>query len=129
MNRIFILTVAAAVLATSAMQPARADETQREKIKNSMLERKPQLDTLKARGTIGEDNKGYVAVVTGTLTEAEKKVVDAENADRAKVYAAIASRHGSSAIEVGQRRAIKLAEQVSSGEFIMNAEGKWTKKK
>ena len=94
-----------------------------------MLERKPQLDTLKTRGTIGEDNKGYVAVVTGTLTEAEKKVVEAENADRAKVYAAIASRHGSSAIEVGQRRALKLAEQAAVGEFIMNAEGTWTKKK
>ena len=118
-----------AVLCTAfAMQPARGDESGAEKIKNSMLARKPQIDALKATGAIGEDNKGFLAVVSGTLGAADQAVMSAENADRGQVYKAIAAKTGTSSEDVGRRRAIQIAEQAKPGEHVMTAEGKWVKK-
>jgi len=128
MKQEITILMMAVLCTTFALQSARGDETQREKIKNSMLARKPQIDALKAAGAIGEDNKGFLAGVSGALGAADQAVVSAENADRSQVYKAIAAKSGATAEDVGRRRAIQIAEQAKPGEHIMTADGKWVKK-
>ena len=63
-----------------------------------------------------------------TLTEEERKVVEAENQDRKTVYSAIARQQGATVELVGQRRALQIAERAQAGTRIQNAEGKWLTK-
>ena len=128
MKNVLTLILSALILTTIALQPASGDVAQAEQIKNSMLARKPQIETLKNAGKIGEDNKGFLAVVSGALDPAAQKIVNDENSDRTQVYAAIAQFQSTTTALVGSRRAVQLAEQAKSGHFIMNAAGKWVKK-
>ena len=118
MRHTLFALISAIALAFISIQPVHADETRRERIKSDMLARKPALDGLKAKGTIGEDNKGYLGIVSGKLDDASKKAFDAENADRKTVYAAIAQKQGTTAEAVGKRRAKQIAEQAKPGEYI-----------
>lgn len=128
MKQEFTILMMAVLCTAGVMQSALGAESGAEKIKNSMLARKPQIDAWKAAGAIGEDNKGFLAVVSGTLSAADQAVMSAENADRGQVYKAIAARTGTSSEDVGRRRAIQIAEQAKPGEHVMTAEGKWVKK-
>ena len=96
-------------------------------IKANMQKRLPAINALLKRGVVGEGNNGYLAVL-GTLTEEERKVVDAENQDRKTVYSAIARQQGATVELVGQRRALQIAERAQAGTRIQNAEGKWLTK-
>jgi len=58
-------------------------------VKNAMKERQPAIEALWAAGKIGENNKGFVEA-RADLSEGQKKMVQAENADRKIVYQAIA---------------------------------------
>jgi uncharacterized protein YdbL (DUF1318 family) len=97
-------------------------------IKQNMIKRQPAIAALKKQGIVGEDNRGYLAVVSGQLSASDRSVVDAENADRKTVYHAIAQKTGANAEQVGKQRAKRLAEQASSGEFVMDDSGAWKKK-
>lgn len=95
-------------------------------IKARMKNRLPIIVDLKARGVVGENNKGYLEMLKG---QTEKKdVVQAENRDRQSIYEHIAKKTGATADVVGQRRAIQIAEKASPGEWIQDAAGKWYKK-
>ena len=96
-------------------------------IKANMQKRLPAINALLKRGVVGEGNNGYLAVL-GTLTEEERKVVDAEKQDRKTVYSAIARQQGATVELVGQRRALQIAERAQAGTRIQNAEGKWLTK-
>ena len=96
-------------------------------IKANMQKRLPAISALLKRGVVGESNNGYLAVL-GTLTEDERKAVDAENKDRKTVYGAIARQQGVTVELVGQRRALQIAERAQAGTRIQNAEGKWQTK-
>ena len=96
-------------------------------IKANMQKRLPAINALLKRGVVGESNNGYLAVL-GTLTEEERKVVEAENQDRKTVYSAIARQQGATVELVGQRRALQIAERAQAGTRIQNAEGKWQTK-
>ena len=100
----------------------------RDEIQSRMIARKGQIDSIKDKGIIGENNKGYLAVVTGSLEGGDKRAVDAENADRATVYTTIAEKEGTTADHVGRRRAKQLAAQAKSGHYIMDDAGNWKKK-
>ena len=128
MKQEFTILMLAVLCMAGVMQPALGAESGADKIKNSMLARKPQIDALKGSGAIGEDNKGFLAGVSGALSAADQATVSAENADRGQVYKAIAAKSGATAEDVGRRRAIQIAEQAKPGETIMNAAGKWVKK-
>ena len=95
-------------------------------IKERMVARLPAIKALKAQGVVGENNLGYLQYL-GAATP-QKDVVDAENADRKKVYEAIAARQGVSAVTVGQRRAIQIVDLAGSGEYLQNTAGKWYRK-
>ena len=128
MKNAFVLILSALIFTTFAVQPVSGAVSQADQIKNSMLARKPQIESLKNAGKIGEDNKGFLAAVSGGLDGAAQKIVNDENSDRTQVYAAIAKNQGTTTALVGSRRAAQLAEQATSGQFIMNAAGKWVKK-
>lgn len=117
---------AAAALAVAAC-PMSVQAGELDTVKASMAQRKSQIDGLKANGTVGENNKGYLTVL-GQPGAADKAAIDAENADRAKVYAAIAGETGSTAADVGTRRAQKIAEIAPAGTKIQDAAGAWKTK-
>lgn len=95
-------------------------------IKTRMLERLPQIKELKVNGIVGENNRGYLEFI-GEKKEGDD-VVAAENADRRRVYEAIARREGVSVDIVGQRRALQIAEAAEKGEYLQDAQGKWYQK-
>lgn len=121
------IRLAAAVLgilasATAIIPELRADDG----IKARMEARLNQISTLKTKGIVGEDNKGYLSFV-GSSREGQS-IVDAENADRKAVYTKIAKEQGISAESVGKLRARKNAERASVGEYFQNDAGKWVRK-
>lgn len=96
-------------------------------IKDRMLARLPEINTLKAKGVLGENNKGYLEFVGGKQEKAA--LVVSENDDRRQVYDTIAKQQGTSPDLVGQRRARQIAEGVGSGVWVQAADGLWQQKK
>lgn len=92
-------------------------------IKARMIERLPVIKVLKVKGMVGENNQGYLEFL-GSGKDQED-VVNAENADRGRVYKAIAKQQGTTPEVVGRRRALQIAEKATSGEWIQNESGKW----
>ena len=97
-------------------------------IQNRMKERVSSINAMKQSGKIGEDNKGYIGVVSDSLSDSEKSTLNSENSDRKSVYAAIAKKQNSTTELVGMRRAIQNAERAKKGEYIMDKDGAWKKK-
>jgi uncharacterized protein YdbL (DUF1318 family) len=95
-------------------------------IKARMKNRLPVIKELKAKGIVGEDNKGNLKFVGEKQANAD--VVAAENKDRKTVYEAIAKQQGSTAELVGKRRALQLAKKANKGEWVQDANGKWLQK-
>ncbi|OGV38650.1 MAG: hypothetical protein A2020_03760 [Lentisphaerae bacterium GWF2_45_14] len=95
-------------------------------IKARMDKRLSQIKVLKVKGVVGENNKGFLEFVGGSKDGAD--IVEAENSDRAKIYAAIAKKQATSAELVGKHRAAKLATLAVRGEWIQDSSGKWMKK-
>jgi hypothetical protein len=98
-----------------------------EDIKSRMKSRLPTIKALKAKGVIGENNKGYLAFLGSEITK--KDVVDAENNDRRKIYTAIAKQQKTTADVVGSRRSKKIATNAKPGEWIQKENGEWYQKK
>ena len=98
-----------------------------ESLKARMKARLPIIAELKAKGVVGENVKGYLQFV-GEMKEKED-VVEAENNDRRKVYAAIAKQQGTTAELVGKRRALQIAKKAKAGEWLQDQSGKWYQKK
>lgn len=95
-------------------------------IKDRMLSRLPVINELKAKGLVGENNKGFLEFRTGEQPKAD--VIQAENQDRGEVYKAIAKRQDTSAEFVGQTRAAQIAGNESPGVWIQSSDGSWAKK-
>ena len=96
-------------------------------IKARMKARLPIIAELKAKGIVGENAKGLLQFV-GQKQE-KKDVVAAENADRKKVYAAIAKQQGTTAKLVAERRALQIAKKAKAGTWLKGQNGKWHQKK
>lgn len=128
MKRLFTILCSSLILSSLAMPFEVAFASDAATIKNAMLARKATIDALKQSGKVGEDNKGYLAPVSGGLAGSDAATVNAENADRAKVYEAIAKKQGTTAALVGQRRAVQLAAQAKPGEYVQGADRSWKKK-
>jgi uncharacterized protein YdbL (DUF1318 family) len=95
-------------------------------IKARMKKRLPEIKALKAKGIVGENNKGFLQFVGGEKAGAD--VVAAENKDRRTVYEAIAKQQGTTPELVGQRRALQIAKKARSGEWVQDAGGQWLQK-
>ena len=96
-------------------------------IKTRMKSRLPAILELKAKGIVGENNKGYLEFIGGKKEKAD--VVAAENEDRQTVYAAIAKQQGTTAELVGKRRALQISQKAEPGDWLQDASGKWYQKK
>ncbi|WP_415908241.1 YdbL family protein [Oleiharenicola sp. Vm1] len=113
------LALCALTLTVSAAESAAA-------IRQRMEQRLPQLDDLKARGAIGENNRGFVEV-RAAAGNAAALVAD-ENRDREAVYALIAQQTGATAESVGRARAKQIAANARSGVWVQDEGGAWKKK-
>lgn len=118
--RIFAACLAlCALTATVSAQSAAA-------IRQRMEQRLPQLDALKAKGAIGENNRGFVEVREAAGNAAS--LVSDENRDRESVYALIAQQTGATADSVGRARAKQIASSARSGVWVQDESGAWKKK-
>ena len=95
-------------------------------IKQRMIDRLPVVKSLKDKGIVGENNKGYLEFIGKKKEQAD--VVEAENKDRRLVYEAIAKQQSTTAELVGKHRAVQIAEKAQAGEWLQDANGKWYKK-
>jgi uncharacterized protein YdbL (DUF1318 family) len=95
-------------------------------VKARIAQRLPKIDELKAKGAVGENNRGFVEVRGGSAEAGP--VVSAENADRETVYAAIAKQTGASAEQVGHSRAKQIAGNSASGVWVQREDGTWYQK-
>ena len=96
-------------------------------IKERLAKRLPAINKMKEALIIGEDNKGYLAV-KGEITESDKKIVDAENADRKKIYEMLAKKTKASVEKIQTRRAAQIAEKSKKGIWLQKPDGTWYKK-
>lgn len=96
-------------------------------IRARMEQRLPSVGSAKDKGVAGENNRGYLEA-RGAPSAGDQQVIQAENADRRQVYAAIAAETGSSADEVGRKRAAQLADLARPGHWVQGADGSWKRK-
>jgi uncharacterized protein YdbL (DUF1318 family) len=94
--------------------------------KGRMRERVPAIDRLKLAEAVGETNRGYLEVRKAEGNAGA--VVEAENKDRAEVFADTAARTGSSADAVGRAFARQIAAASAPGVWLQREDGSWYKK-
>ena len=95
-------------------------------IKERMKLRLPAIAELKAKGIIGENNKGYLGFVTGS--KAKKALIEEENKDRKKIYIYFAKQQKTTLDTVEKVQAKRKANRVHPGEFFQKPGGTWVKK-
>ena len=95
-------------------------------LKARMKARLPEINQLKSSGVVGERSDGLLAFVTGVSKKAA--LVNGENSDRKKVYAAIAKQQGTTVEVVGKRRALQIFQKAKPGTWLYNAQRSWFKK-
>ena len=121
-NRIFAITISL-LLVSFLFSSASAFG---EDIKARMKARRPIIAELKAKGIVGENSKGLLQFMGQNKERAD--VVNAENVDREKVYAAIAKQQGTPAELVGKRRALQIAKKAKPGTWLQDQNEKWYQK-
>jgi len=121
-RRLFALcAVLGALFTTTAVFAESAGD-----IRARMVQRLAQVDDLKAKGAIGENNRGLLEVREGGGNAAS--IVADENRDREAVYALIAKETGASADSVGRARAKQIAASSKAGVWVQDETGAWRKK-
>jgi uncharacterized protein YdbL (DUF1318 family) len=118
------LVLAFSLLVGFATLAAAADDLNA--IKGRMEQRLPQLDALKAKGLVGENNRGMMELRGGDVDAGD--AVAAENRDRGMVYAEIAKQTRTSVEQVARHRARQIAEGSAAGVWLQKDDGTWYKK-
>jgi uncharacterized protein YdbL (DUF1318 family) len=89
----------------------------------------PAIDQAKVAGIIGERADGYLAFVDPSKADADlRRQVDDINAKRRDVYTQLAQQQGATIAVVGALTAEKLIANTPSGQYVMGANGTWTRK-
>jgi uncharacterized protein YdbL (DUF1318 family) len=104
-----------------------ATDARLKELRDRFKQRYAQIAALKKQGVIGETYEGYVDFVKDKPSDA-KELVDQENADRKELYKLLAEKEGTTPEKVAERNAKRNFEKASAGEFLKDADGKWTKK-
>jgi uncharacterized protein YdbL (DUF1318 family) len=104
-------------------------------IVDSRARRLPEIERYKSAGIIGENNRGDLEILKPyhdpTKLERLELVVEGENADRERLYVALAAGSGGgpdALVEVRESYAELLRESARRGEWIQLPDGKWKKK-
>ncbi len=116
----FIIAVAVTALLSGVLNSQAAS------IKERMLARIPAINALKDKGTIGENNQGYLELRTSD--KSAQTLIMEENKDRKSVYGAIAQKQQVDIALVGQRRAKQISDIGSRGHWFQKPDGTWYKK-
>ena len=114
---VFLITLVAPVIVTSAQDL--------NSVRSQMAQRLPKIDEMKANGSVGENNKGFLEA---RGSGADQAIIAAENNDRSTVYAALAEQTNTSAAQVGRVRARQIAEQSRPGVWLQDSKGEWRRK-
>lgn len=121
-RRLFLFCLACATLAVAPTVFAQnAGE-----LRQRMAQRLSQVDDLKAKGAVGENNRGLLEVRDGGGNAAA--IVADENRDREAVYALIAKDTGATPDSVGRARAKQIAAASRAGVWVQDESGEWKKK-
>ena len=120
-SKLLLLVAAFALLSLSAFGQSAAE------LRDHMAARLSAIDDLKAKGAIGENNRGMVEVRDASAANASSVVSD-ENRDREAVYAIIAKETGASTDSVARARAKQIAANSRSGVWVQDESGQWKKK-
>ncbi len=95
-------------------------------IKERMRARIPAINRLKAEEIVGENNQGFLELRKDD--PGQQQLVNSANADRRKVYSAIARQQQVNPDLVGMRRARQIAARARSGTWLQNKDGLWYRK-
>lgn len=121
-----LLALCAIVLSTPAFA---ADHTAaKAELKSSFDLRTTQLSTAKAAGSLGECTDGTIALAGDLVDTNLSAIIEAENADRKKLYQLLASETGTSAAQIGERNAMRNYQNAKVGEWLRTRDGVWKKK-
>ncbi|MGH7898106.1 MAG: DUF1318 domain-containing protein [Candidatus Binatia bacterium] len=94
-----------------------AESDRQAELIRQMAARHPQIQGLLDRKVIGETHAGYLAP-KGTLSAAEKSLVDAENANRAELYKLEAAKKKLPADQVALGYYLARLEHVNKGNWV-----------
>ncbi|HYE51195.1 MAG TPA: YdbL family protein [Azospirillaceae bacterium] len=82
----------------------------------------------KSAGLVGERPDGLVGYVTDSVPANVRSLVEGVNDGRRKKYEEIARSTGRSLTEVQAVAGDRLIQETPSGQYVMNAAGRWSKK-
>lgn len=97
-------------------------------IQERMRARLPAIDAMKKEQLVGENQKGLLEPLK-SLSRERKALVQEENADRKKIYAALASQSDATPEQVALVRARQVVERSAPGVMIQDASGQWVEKR
>ena len=123
MRRLLFALFCCGFLAPAAVSATGTAEVK--EVKQKIHDRAPVIRDLLRRGVVGESATGFLAV-RGTLTDEEKRNVEAANRDRKTIYADLARRQKLSPEEVGRREAKRIFGAVKRGTWLLDENGCWS---
>lgn len=86
------------------------------------------LDDAKAKGLVGERSTGYLGTVGGSPSAEVNQLVKQINAKRRALYQQKADKTGVSLEVMELRTGERLQQMTPAGEYIQDANGRWTRK-
>ena len=87
------------------------------------------LDSAKTQGLVGEQQNGYIGLVTTNPSRDVETLVNDINARRHAAYESVAAQtEGAKLADVEKLAAAKLIARTPSGQIVQDVEGKWVKK-
>ena len=102
-----------------------------QKVLNNRKSRVHELQALKAKGLIGENNKGFIEVLKPSLPSKEKSLVGAENHDRKFIYDTVVTQNhlGTKGLEKVEEDFAKTHRaRAKKMDLIQTASGAWVQK-
>jgi len=121
----YLLRFLVALLFLAPVALVRADDAAA--VKARMAHRVSQIDEMKSRGVVGENNRGLLEAREGSGS-ADMDVIAAENKDREAAYAYLAEKNSTTVDMVARARARQIAQASVSGVWIQDNTGTWKKK-
>lgn len=130
--KIFFLVIMAAAACSNAWAASYDIKEMTPEVKAALDARRGRFDelaSLKAKGKVGENNHGYVEVLSAG--DGADAVVASENRDRKAIYNTIVSQNGlpSDALATVEKVFAQVQrDKAASGDSIQDESGAWNKK-
>jgi uncharacterized protein YdbL (DUF1318 family) len=128
-----LTTLILALVTLAAMTPAptyaQAGGGRMAELRQRFKDRLPEMQKLRASGKVGETSTGTAEAVSGGLDSTAQKTLDAENTDRAELYAIIARQQGTTPDKVARIDGQRRIKELRPGEYYKDDQGKWNQKK